>query len=101
MWAIPAPPIPAFHRRELPAVAQRFRSFCDVFDAQPRECHGEGALGLSDGGKDRLIENARAAVRLVFGFDRSGGAQDVGDADAFALARELIAAMRTADADEN
>ena len=53
---------------------------------------------LRERGKHSLVENARAMSVVVVLFDSSGGAQDIGDADALTLARELIAAARPADA---
>src|SRR4029077_13007300 len=89
------------HAELIAALAQRLGTPRNVFDVEPRERRGECALGLRNGRQYRHVENARAGVDLVIPLYAAGGAQDVGDADALSLARELIAAVRAADAEKD
>ena len=57
---------------------------------------GEHAFGLGKRGQHDLVENARAGL-AVFAIVVAGGAQDVGDRDAPAFARQFVAAARPPD----
>src|SRR4051812_35239267 len=75
--------------------ARRIRASHQVFDAELCQREREDALRIGHCGKHDVIENARTRHRTLV-LDGPGGAQHVGDADALLLARERIAAARSA-----
>src|SRR3954453_12911804 len=82
------------------AAGQRLRAACDLIEAEAREGRHEGALGIGELREHSLCENTRAR-HVVFIVDAARSAQDVGDADALALAREFVTPTRAAHAVED
>src|SRR5215217_1182128 len=76
-------------------LAQRLGASRHLVEAEPRERRREGALGFCKGRLDNFIQDARAVFQLIV-LDRAGRTQDIGDADALALACKLVAAAWTA-----
>src|SRR3954454_3011392 len=70
------------------AAGQRFGAPCDLVKAESCESRHEGALGVRERRKHGLFENTRARhVVFIVILDATRSAQNVGNADALALAR--------------
>ena len=94
--------VPVVHNAELSlSRAKGFSAARDVVEAEARQRNSKGPLRVRERGKHGLFEDAGSGGVIVVAVDGVGCAQNLGNADALAFARELITAARAAHAVED